>query len=538
VARDNDPFEESAAELFDGAPCGYLGTLPDGTIARANQSFLSMTGYTLEQLAGGVAFQNLLTVPGRIFYDTHVRPLIHMQGFVRELAFDLLRADGSSLPIVLNAALKKDAQGEPLLVRLTVFDATDRRQYERELLKARRSAELAAHTERTAREEAERANRAKDDFLALISHELRTPLSAILGWTQVLGRKVGDNAELQHGLSVIERNTRLQSQLVDDLLDMSRIVSGKLRLDVQHVQLANVIEAALEVAFPGMQARRLRLHKILDPGVIVAGDPGRLQQIFWNLLSNATKFTPPEGSIAVMMARVNSHIEVTVRDSGKGMTPEFLAHAFEAFRQSGDAGTRVTGGLGLGLSIVRNLVEMHGGSVEARSDGPDRGSTFLVKLPLMAAVADDAERVHPQSALTSSVRAVTPVSLAGVKLVLVDDERDAREVLWRILTEHGADVVACTSAAEAVEAAERVNPDILISDIGMSGVDGYEMIRRVRMLGGHLARVPAIALTAYARLEDRTQALLAGYQIHLTKPVDAAELLITVASLVGRISAK
>jgi CheY-like chemotaxis protein len=220
------------------------------------------------------------------------------------------------------------------------------------------------------------------------------------------------------------------------------------------------------------------------------------------------------------------------------MTPEFLAHAFEAFRQSVDAGTRGTGGLGLGLSIVRNLVEMHGGSVEARSDGPDRGSTFLVKLPLMAAVADDAERVHPQSALTSSVRAVTPVSLAGVKLVLVDDERDAREVLWRILTEHGADVVACTSAAEAVEAAERVNPDILISDIGMSGVDGYEMIRRVRMLGGHLARVPAIALTAYSRLEDRTQALLAGYQIHLTKPVDAAELLITVASLVGRISAK
>jgi CheY-like chemotaxis protein len=238
------------------------------------------------------------------------------------------------------------------------------------------------------------------------------------------------------------------------------------------------------------------------------------------------------------MSRVNSHIEVAVTDSGKGMTREFLERAFEPFRQSGDAGTRGTGGLGLGLSIVRNLIDMHGGSVEARSEGPDQGSTFIVKLPLMAAVVANTERVHPQAALTSSVRPVAPISLAGVKVVLVDDERDAREVLWRILTDHGAEVIACGSGSEAVEAAERVNPDVLVSDIGMSGFDGYELIRRVRMLGGHLARVPAVALTAFSRLEDRTQALLAGYQIHLTKPVDATELLVTVASLVGRISRK
>jgi PAS domain S-box-containing protein len=535
---DSGLFEESAGELFDGAPCGYLSTQPDGTIVRANRTFLSMSGYTREQLVGRMTFQSLLTVPGRIYYDTHVRPLLHMQGFVRELAFDLSRADEHTLPVVLNAVLKKNAEGEPLLVRLTVFDATDRRQYERELLKARRSAELAAQTERDAREEAERANRAKDDFLALISHELRTPLSAILGWTQVLGRKAAGNAELRHGLEVIERNTRLQSRLVDDLLDMSRIVSGKLRLDVQQVNLANVIEAALEVASPGIHARRLRLHKILDPGVVVAGDPGRLQQIFWNLLSNATKFTPPDGSIKVVMSRVNSHIEVAFTDSGKGMTPEFLESAFERFRQSGDAATRGTEGLGLGLSIVKNLVDMHGGSVKAFSEGPGKGSTFTVNLPVMAAVVVDAGRVHPQAALTSTVRPVAPISLAGVKVVLVDDERDAREVLWRILTDHGAEVVTCGSASEAVEAAERANPDVLVSDIGMPGIDGYELIRRVRMLGGHLARVPAVALTAFSRLEDRTQALLAGYQIHLTKPVDATELLITVASLVGRISRK
>jgi PAS domain S-box-containing protein len=539
VERVDSAFAETAEELFDGAPCGYLGTLPDGTIVRANQTFLTMTGYTLDQLVGRMTFQSVLTIPGRIYYDTHVRPLLHMQGFVREIAFDLALAKKRTAPVVLNAVLKRDARGEPLLVRLTVFDATDRRQYERELLKARRSAELATRTERAAREEAERANRAKDDFLALVSHELRTPLSAILGWTQVLGRKVAQQPELQHGLAVIERNTRLQSQLVDDLLDMSRVVSGKLRLDVQQVELANVIEAALEVAAPGMHARRLRCHKILDPGVIVAGDPGRLQQIFWNLLSNATKFTPEDGSIKVVMSRVNSHIEVAVTDSGKGMTPAFLTQAFEAFRQSGDAGTRGTGGLGLGLSIVKSLVEMHGGSVEAHSEGPDRGSTFIVKLPLMAAlVADNTERVHPQSALTSTLRPAAPVGLVGLKIVLVDDERDAREVLWRILTDHGAEVIACGSAIEGVEAAERVNPDILVSDIGMTGVDGYELIRRVRMLGGHLARVPAVALTAFSRLEDRTQALLAGYQIHLSKPVDAGELLITVASLAGRISSE
>jgi PAS domain S-box-containing protein len=532
-------LEESAEELFEGAPCGYLATLPEGTIVRVNQTFLTLTGYSREQLVGVSTFQELLAIPGRIYYDTHVRPLLHMQGFAREIAVDLACRDRRVVPALLNCTLKRDSNGEPRLIRVTVFDATDRRQYEQELLRARRVAEMAVETERTTREEAERANRAKDDLLALVSHELRTPLSAILGWTQVLSRQAAGDAQLQHGLAVIERNTRLQARLVEDLLDVSRIGSGKLRLDVQRVDLANVVEAALEVASPGLLARNLRLQKVLDPGAVVAGDPGRLQQVFWNLLSNATKFTPAGGTVKVVMARVNSHVEISITDTGQGMTPELLAHAFEPFRQSADRSTRGTGGLGLGLSLVKNLVEMHGGSIEAHSEGTQRGSTFIVKLPILAAVvADNEERIHPQSAVTSTASVSLPISLSGVKVLIVDDERDAREVLWRILTGHGAEVIACATVAEAVEAAERANPDVVISDIGMAGSDGYELIRRIRMLGGHVARAPAIALTAFSRLQDRTQALLAGYQIHLTKPVDATELSIAIASLAGRLSSK
>jgi PAS domain S-box-containing protein len=538
VSVDRSILEESAEELFDGAPCGYVATLPDGMIVRANATFLKMTGHDRESLVGRKTFQEFLTVPGRVYYDTHMRPLLHLQGFVQEVAVDLVRSDNALVPALLNCALKSEAGAGPVLVRITIFDATDRRQYERELLKARRAAELATATERTAREEAERANRTKDDFLALVSHELRTPLSAILGWTQILGRQAAGNPNLVQGLSVIERNTRLQARLVDDLLDMSRIASGKLRLDVQRVELANVIEAALESATPSLQARSIRLQKILDPGVVVAGDPGRLQQVFWNLFSNAAKFTPANGSLKVVMDRVNSHIEVQVTDSGKGMSPEFLSQAFQPFRQSSDAGTRSTGGLGLGLALVKNLVEMHGGAIEAHSEGADRGSTFVVKLPVMAAVTPEQKRVHPQSAVASTPYPEPPVSLAGLKVLIVDDERDARDVLWRILSERGAEVIAAGSVAEAVALAERVAPDVLVSDIGMSGADGYELIRQIRMLGGHLARVPAVALTAFSRLEDRTQALLAGYQIHLAKPVDASELAITVGSLAGRLSTR
>jgi PAS domain S-box-containing protein len=536
VELDPQLLEESAAELLNEVPCGYLATLPDGRIIQVNDMFLKWTGHTREELLSGKQLKDLFTLPGRIYHDTHIGPLLQMQGHVREVAFDLVCATKTVLPVFLSCVQKKGPDGSVVLVRVMVFAATDRRQYERELLEARRIADQATLTERAAREESERANRAKDEFMALVSHELRAPLSAILGWSQLLKRKAAGNTEVEHGLEVIERNTRLQARLVDDLLDMSRILSGKLRLDVQRVDLASVIEAALETTRPAAEARAVRLQKVLDPAVVVSGDPARLQQVFWNLLSNAVKFTPGQGHVRIVMERVNSHVEVSVIDSGQGMTAEFLRHAFERFRQSDSKSARESGGLGLGLSIVKNVTEMHGGSVEAHSEGEGRGSTFVVKLPILVLHGrTDEGHVHPRAALSSTPDEAISVSLKGLSIVLIDDEDDARELLHRVLTDAGARVIATGSALQALQEIERTRPDILISDIGMPEIDGYELMRRVRMLG-HGSATRAIALTAFSRLEDRTRAMLAGFQMHLTKPVDPRELVVTVASLAGRLT--
>jgi signal transduction histidine kinase/CheY-like chemotaxis protein len=532
---DRESAENLAHDLLESAPCGYLAARPDGTLFKVNATFLAWTGYTREEVLSKKTFQELLTLAGRIYYETHVAPLLQMQGFVREVAFDLKRPGQPALPILMNAVLQPATGASAGRLTLLIFDASERRQYERELLGARRIAEQATQVERLAREEAERANRAKDDILALVSHELRTPLSAILGWTQVLRRKCASDPDIEQGLSVIEKNTRLQVRLVDDLLDMSRIVAGKLRLDVQQVTLAETIEAALQTVEPAAIARGVRLQRVLDSSAQVAGDPGRLQQVFWNLLTNGVKFTPNGGAVTVSMERIDSHIEVRVRDTGQGMTPELLAHVFERFHQSASEHTRKTGGLGLGLSLVKYLTEMHGGSIHAHSDGEGRGATFILKLPTI--VAHERERlqqfVGTPAVLPGPGHRAT-VSLHGTRVVVVDDERDAREILWRVLTESGAEVVTSSTLKEALEVIPRTRPDVLVSDIELGDEDGYELIRQVRMLGHDIGRIPAIALTALSRLEDRTQALLAGYQIHLAKPVDAHELAVTVASLTGR----
>jgi signal transduction histidine kinase len=522
----------SIPDALDDAPCGYVTALPNGMLLAANRTFLSWVGLDL-QTATQRKLQQFLTAAGRIYYDTHVGPLLQMQGAVREIACEIARPGADAKPVLMNAVL---TQTEPRQLKVLFFDSTDRRRYEQELLRARRIAEGATQTEREARDEAERANRAKDDVLALVSHELRTPISAILGWAQVLRKKANADPDIERVSEVIERNTKLLGRLVDDLLDMSRIVSGKLRLDVQRVELADAIDAALETVQAAALAREVRLVKVLDPSVVVAGDPGRLQQVFWNLLSNAVKFTPKGGAVTVSMQRINSHVEVRLRDTGQGMSAEILGHVFERFRQSRSEGTRQTAGLGLGLSLVRHLVEMHGGSVEAHSAGEGQGSTFIVKLPVLA--VDSAARVARQNlaAVAAGGAAGPAISLGGIRVLVVEDDRDARELLWRVLTDAGAEVVAASSAAEALGAIQRVQPHVLVSDIGLPGDDGYELIRSVRMLGGVVGRAPAIALTAMSRLEDRTQALLAGYQLHLAKPVDASELVVTVASLAGRIA--
>ncbi|OJT27421.1 hypothetical protein BO221_05470 [Archangium sp. Cb G35] len=378
------------------------------------------------------------------------------------------------------------------------------------------------------RQRAEEANRLKDDFLATVSHELRTPLTAIIGWVKML--RTGRLPPEKHAraLETVDRNTQAQAQLIEDLLDVSRIISGKLRMETQPVHLVDVVQAAMESVRPAAEARGIRLQAELEPDEdLVMGDSGRLQQVVWNLLSNAVKFSPGDSRVQVRLRRLESSVEVTVADEGPGVPADFLPHIFERFRQLEGGTTRRHGGLGLGLAIVRHLVEMHGGTVHAASEGPGRGATFTVRLPLVLPRQEQPARPAPPAA------APTHAVLARRRILVVDDEEDNREVLKVMLEEYGAHVVTAASASEALRAVREERPDLLVSDIGMPGEDGYRLISQVRALpseeGGG---VPAVALTAYARVEDRTRALTAGFNMHVAKPVEPAELLSVLSNLV------
>ncbi len=413
-----------------------------------------------------------------------------------------------------------------------------RRQYE---VRAHLAAERVAQEERArlleeavaARAEAEAVNRAKDIFLATLSHELRTPLTAILGWARML-RDTGMDAEsARRGLEVIERNAEAQHQLIRDLLDVSRIISGKLQLTTRQVRLAPIVEAALDSVRQAADAKSIRLGVEYDDETdLVTGDPDRLQQVIWNLLSNAIKFTPKGGSVGVRVVRHGSDVRVSVSDTGQGISPEFLPHVFERFRQADGSTTREHGGLGLGLAIVRHLVEQHGGRVSAESDGEQRGSTFSIDLPIAAvkAPAGEAEGRPDLKCLPAGVA----LALGGVRVLVVDDNPDARELLTLVLGRAGAEVTAAASAAAALELLKQAEVDVLVSDIGMPAEDGYALIGQARSLtAGRARRTPSVALTAYASEEDRRRALAAGFDAHIPKPVEPAELVSVLAGLVA-----
>jgi signal transduction histidine kinase/ActR/RegA family two-component response regulator len=397
--------------------------------------------------------------------------------------------------------------------------------------KAAEERQFLLDSERAARTEAERLSDVKDEFLATLSHELRTPLNAILGWIQVL-RHAGarDDQDYRSALETIERNARLQRALIDDLLDMSRITAGKLHLDVQTLHPVAFVEAAIESVQPAARARGVRLVRIVDPSAgPISGDPGRLQQVVWNLLSNAIKFTPKDGTVTVSLERKDPHVEIRVEDTGIGIAADLLPHLFERFRQGDASTTRKFGGLGLGLSIVKRLVEMHGGSVAARSDGEGHGTTIAVLLPLAVVNQAAGDAPRPHAALRAD-------ELQGLRVLVVDDQADARTLIRRVLTDCGAVVATASTTDEAVAAVEADHPDLLVSDIGMPDSDGFELMRRVRALGpARGGDLPAIALTAFARSEDRTRALRAGFLVHVSKPVDPSELVATVASVAGRV---
>jgi len=462
------------------------------------------------------------------------------------------RTNGAEFPVEATIS-QITVAGEHLFTAI-IRDVTERE-------RAERDREQLLTSERAARTDAERASLLKDEFLTTLSHELRTPLTAILGWAQILRRRrtvpsaavspssaVGAAPEkpqdFELGISTIERNARHQAQLIDDLLDMSGISAGRIRLDVQPTDLISVIDGAIDTVRPAADAKDIRVTKVLDPkATTVTGDPGRLRQVVWNLLTNAVKFTPKGGQISVTLRRVNSSIELSVSDSGIGIQPEFLPHVFERFRQADSSIRRRHGGLGLGLSIVRNLLEMHGSTIHAESEGEGQGTTFVVRFPLVAVQSEDPSLAQPtaradpneQPRVGGESEGGAGVSLQGVKVLVVDDEEDARILVRRVLEDCGAIVSVAADADEGVEAVNTQRPDVIVSDIGMPIEDGYAFIRRVRALGAERGgQTPAAALTAFARSEDRRLALLAGFKAHVAKPIDPEELIAVVASLAGR----
>lgn len=398
------------------------------------------------------------------------------------------------------------------------------------LLQLARMASIAVENALNA--DAREANRIKDEFLATLSHELRTPLTAMLGWTQLLCTGALNKEETERGLEIIERNVLAQARLIDDLLDVSRIIAGKLRLNVRHVSLVSVVEAALDVVRPTADAKQIRLTADLESGTgQVLGDADRLQQVVWNLLMNAVRFTPAGGEVRVRLRREGHQAQIEVSDTGEGIAPAFLHRIFDRFRQADSSTKRTHGGLGLGLAIVRHVVELHGGSVRAHSDGPGQGATFWVHLPIVAVAGDELPHEPIGNAEPSANEAS---DLFGLRVLVVDDEADGRQTIAAVLEHRGAVVETAASAPEAFECIRSGPPDVLVSDIAMPGEDGYDLIKRIRAMGSEAGRVPAVALTAFAREEDAQRALAAGFQRHASKPIRPAKLVALVAELAGR----
>jgi PAS domain S-box-containing protein len=387
--------------------------------------------------------------------------------------------------------------------------------------------------ERAARADAERANCLKDEFLATLSHELRTPLNAVIGWSRMLGSGRLDRESSKHALEVIERNAWAQKQIIEDILDVSRVITGKLQLNLSPVDLVAVVDGALDAVRPAMEAKEITIETFIDSSLrMISGDPDRLQQVIWNVLSNAAKFTPSGGKVEISVSQNTAQVQIQVKDNGPGIDPAFLPHVFERFRQADGSTTRMHGGLGLGLAIVRHLVELHGGTIAVENREDDQGAIFTIRLPLPSG------ELHPETVANaaSAFRDAQSPNLEGLKILVVDDEMDALDLIGVELAQRGAKITGVTSADEALKALELVEFDLMISDIGMPKVDGYDLMRQIRRQEqGRNQRIPAVALTAYARVQDRMQAILAGYSTHVAKPVEANELVTVVASLAGRL---
>ena len=512
--RELDKARRYAESLIRNAPDPVFVTDLQGKILQTNDAVSDLLGFREDEVVEQSVSRFISANEVREFVAA-LREIVE-RGVTRNVRLNPRSASGEVIPTMLNASALRDADGR---VTGAIGILRDMRAYERVVRALEES-----------RQELQAADQAKDRFLAMVSHELRTPLTAMLGWTRMLRGGILDHGTAARALEVIERNTTVQAQLIDDLLDLSRIMTGKLQLELQPVDPVDVVHAAIEAVQAGADAKHITLKAVLDPSAgPIVGDPKRLQQVVWNLLSNAIKFTPPHGVIELTLEEADGTSRICVRDTGAGFSPDLLPNMFKPFQQGTDA--RRLGGLGLGLAIVHQIVGHHGGTVRASSAGDGQGATFIVDLPIRREQIDavDAERVPRTGAGGAAVQLA---ALDGVHVLVVDDEPDARELLTEILRCAGADVVAAGSAAEALGKLHERRTEVLISDIGMPEEDGYALIHRVRQLDAESGgAVAAIALTANARAEDRSQALAAGFQMHMAKPIDPGELTRTIAEI-------
>jgi PAS domain S-box-containing protein len=511
--------------LFEAAHDGIL-IIDSKTrqITEVNPFMLQLLDYPREHFVGKELWEI------GIFHDKDANQAavqrLHENGSIRIDNLPLEDRHGHQHPVEIVANLYQE--GQTPVIQCNIRDIGERVGFERE-----RETMLA--NEKASRLEAEDANRSKDIFLATLSHEVRTPLNAILGWASILRGAKCDDADLAEGMEVIERNCKVQAQLIEDVLDISRIVSGKMRLQMRHCGLVDVIQSAIDVVRPTAEAKNIRIDAKLDPAANLSScDANRMQQVIWNLLTNAIKFSPQGKPVAITLTRDGAIAKITVADSGQGMTPDFLPYVFDRFRQADSSTLRKFGGLGLGLSIVKHIVEMHGGTVQAKSGGKGRGSTFTVNLPIRAVRFDEGDGETSNETTDPSATDKTSFRLQGLSMLVVDDEADARRLLAKVLGEAGGTVTAVSSVDDALGALATTHPQVLVSDIAMPEKDGYDLIREIRAQGHSAKELPAVALTAFAHKDDRLRVMRAGFQVHVAKPVDPHELISIIAILAGR----
>jgi PAS domain S-box-containing protein len=528
-----DITERRRAEQTRALLAGIVDSSEDAIISKSLEGIITSWNHAAERMFGwkpeeAIGKSVVLIIPPEL-RDEETMILSRLRRGERIEHFETVRQtkDGHRLNISLSISPVRNKSGQIIGASKIARDITERVRAEEE-----RTFLLAS--ERAARERAEAASRAKDEFVAMISHEIRSPLNAILGWAQMLRQGTLDKAAMANALESIERNARAQAQLVSDLLDISRVITGKLRINARPVDITNSLESALESIRPAAEAKQIDVDVETEPyATVVTGDADRLQQVFWNLLSNAVKFTPRGGRVQVKVGRIDSQLEIRISDTGAGISVDFLPFMFERFTQADTTSARRHAGLGLGLAIVRHIIELHGGTVTAESEGVGKGATFSIMLPVRALQVSHHDQEGSSAASVHSL--AHDIALDRVRVMIVDDEAETRELLKIMLASHGAEVTICASGVEALKQIGDWNPQVVVSDIGMPELDGYAFIRKVRGLDSEARDTPAIALTAYARAEDRMRALAAGFQMHVPKPVEASELVMVIASLVKRI---